>query len=405
MSLVACASIVCANSGKGCNASAVQEHNAWVYSRFAFGSMGTLVCMVAMADILAHNRDKDDLRHRILLGLFTSNLLYSIANIVPRDIFNAVDDPELCGKNSLALFREHGPATYAKGFWIACSYCVLFYEIYVVWASVFAMKGIKQNKKAEVATHFFCAFTSLVVCIVFVTKSIELGENTDQSDAYFVLVSTMLQIWIGLSSVLVLTYIYQRVLYHKLRKAWDANLQDTERVMNIELWDTQNPYVQEKRIKKRKLLDLQKRGFEDITRPLEPYIIVFSVFLIPAIVMATDWCADVSDNWEYYGCDIVCESILSLRTVCTVGVYLFDRERRKEALDIRTVSLRLMRRIVNCHKKTGVRFSNQLENVRTISSDDVTEPPVESEQEVFGRHSYKLMSDDVDEQNDTKRLL
>lgn len=39
-----------------------------------------------------------------------------------------------------------------------------------------------------------------------------------------------------------------------------------------------------------KLLELQKAAFIGVARPLEPYVVVFLIFGIPSIVMATDFC-------------------------------------------------------------------------------------------------------------------
>lgn len=44
------------------------------------------------------------------------------------------------------------------------------------------------------------------------------------------------------------------------------------------------------RYTKGKLLSLVKCSYDEVARPLEPYVAVFAFFGIPAIIMATDFC-------------------------------------------------------------------------------------------------------------------
>ena len=43
---------------------------------------------------------------------------------------------------------------------------------------------------------------------------------------------------------------------------------------------------------KQKLLIFQREAFDGVVAPLEPYVFTFLIFLPPAIVIATFWCAE-----------------------------------------------------------------------------------------------------------------
>ena len=78
---------------------------------------------------------------------------------------------------------------------------------------------------------------------------------------------------------------------------------------------------------------------------------MFVLFSIPAIVMATDWCEDQSNNSELHGtasCDTVAPMFLSLRTLATVSVYFCDPQCRAELLDRATLRRKVWLRLCGC---------------------------------------------------------
>ena len=66
-------------------------------------------------------------------------------------------------------------------------------------------------------------------------------------------------------------------------------------------------------------------------------IAVFVVFSVPAIIMATDYCAKNEDtahrSADQYPCDILSQMVLSMRSLATAMIYFRHRDRRCELLD------------------------------------------------------------------------
>ena len=85
---------------------------------------------------------------------------------------------------------------------------------------------------------------------------------------------------------------------------------------------------------------MARDAYEEVAKPLEPYVVVFVLFAVPAAVMATDYCVDHSsaqstastasegnrDTTDVFGahnihyglCDVTCEMILAFRSIATV---------------------------------------------------------------------------------------
>lgn len=110
---------------------------------------------------------------------------------------------------------------------------------------------------------------------------------------------------------------------------------------------------------RQRLLILCRQTYEDVAKPLEPLVIVFVLFGVPAALMATDYCKENSsarsqsvsisvnsDNTaiSYGVCDTACELALAFRSLATVIVYFLRKERRQEAWALGTLWARLKSR-------------------------------------------------------------
>ena len=86
---------------------------------------------------------------------------------------------------------------------------------------------------------------------------------------------------------------------------------------------------------RRRLLEARREAFNEVARPLEPYIAVFVVFAAPAVLMSTTYCDEHSgvreENGHYEGvggvrkrtygmCDVLCEFALAFRSLASVLV-------------------------------------------------------------------------------------
>jgi hypothetical protein len=118
---------------------------------------------------------------------------------------------------------------------------------------------------------------------------------------------------------------------------------------------------------RRRCLELRREAFNEVAKPLEPYIFVFVVFAAPAFVMSTPFCQSHSGatsaiggssnlnaftDFTYGTCDVWCEFALAFRSLGTVAVYLVPRKRRAELVAVRTTWHKLCARVVGCVRCT-----------------------------------------------------
>lgn len=123
------------------------------------------------------------------------------------------------------------------------------------------------------------------------------------------------------------------------------------------------------------------QGYEEIARPLEPFVFVFVLFGIPACVMASEWCvhessansantasASIGYQSESYGtCDVWCELVLAFRSLGTAAVFFSQPRNRQELLQFRTLCRRLWARLRFSRGAPTVRFREEgLEEILMI---------------------------------------
>ena len=102
-------------------------------------------------------------------------------------------------------------------------------------------------------------------------------------------------------------------------------------------------------------------------KPLEPYVVVFVIFSLPAFVMSTEFCRSHSGvtssdegvtmggdvalglaAMEFGTCDVWCELALAFRSLGTVVVFLMRRDRRVQVLSVCTTCRKLWARVAFC---------------------------------------------------------
>ena len=111
-------------------------------------------------------------------------------------------------------------------------------------------------------------------------------------------------------------------------------------------------------------------SYDELFRPLEPFVAVFIAFGIPACVMTTDYCRERSkytsvnddgvDTMSIGTCDLTCELILSFRSVATVAVFFYSRENRSDFYNLRTLWTRLRARVAGWFLPSERKRSNHV---------------------------------------------
>ena len=100
------------------------------------------------------------------------------------------------------------------------------------------------------------------------TDSANADANADAWDATY---AAYLQAWVGFLAVVVVLWVYQRFVLLRRRTAdWDASLAGAAGQWDRDLWKKDDPWTQQQRAKKRRLLDTYKEGFNEVAKPLAP---------------------------------------------------------------------------------------------------------------------------------------
>lgn len=186
------------------------------------------------------------------------------------------------------------------------------------------------------------------------------------------------QVWLGLLAAAVLLWACLRYSFTRLLTEWRAVETEAHKSWDRDYWSDVDTDV---RGRKQRLLDLVKEGYEEVARPLEPYVAVFVVFGVPAIVMATDFCqansstqtsltstAFASSSVAYGTCDVWCEFVLSFRSLAAVLVFLSWPEHRRTLFQPRALLRRLVTRSTGTRRR--VVFAGADELRETLIIDD-----------------------------------
>ena len=326
---------------------AIKTNNIIVYCTSCFGALSLLGSLAVLAVIHGHRKDLRSLRERILVGVFFGNALYSLANTIPAGLEN--DDPKDCGTATVG----HA-VVIVRGLWFWAKYTMVMYELFVIYASVVALKSgsINMKRTHELWAHAAC-ITVGIAC--FAGFTVTAGKAyRDQTEAttyeaqqaaqgdYDALVKGFVQSWIGLFCAMLVTWLYQGYIFRGLKQDWAGANQESEEDIARDLWNTSDPYVQAQRKNKRQLMELIATGYDEVAKPLAPYVLTFIAFAIPA----TDWCKTNSAAASpSVNCQHVAEMILSLRTLATVAVYFRTAATRAELYAGRTLLGKIVARL------------------------------------------------------------
>lgn len=364
--------------------SAVHANNVLVIITSVFGSLSIIGTLGVIAVILAYRKDRRSLRERILLGVFFGNFIYSIANAIPVGFQQT--DSRNCGDSVFSDFK-----TSIRGIWFWGKYLLVMYELFVVFASVHALKqgANKFSTGAEIALHLTCHIAAILSFIIFIIGANGATDFTDTKQTAFLIqqqqqsivdyndvVQQTILVWVVLLGITILVWIYQKfVLYARLQAQWRKALEEAEESWAKDLWDIDKADVRRDLDRKRKLYQLSKEGYDEIAKPLEPYVAIFTLFGIPAIIMSTDFCVGTTSftALEQLDCQHTCECVLALRTLASVAVYFREKKCREQIYGFRQLLLKLSYRINNVFGNSGdsVRFKKNVDVKRIIPTREV----------------------------------
>eukprot|EP00040_Diaphanoeca_grandis_P025096 m.138619 g.138619 ORF g.138619 m.138619 type:complete len:435 (+) comp30005_c0_seq3:693-1997(+) len=365
--------------------------NGLEYSLFIIGSLGFISSLSVIAVILAYKKDVCSLRERVLLGLFFWNLVYSIINMSPRYLVHSNENnPANCEHPMYSL-----DVTVPLGaVWMGSKYGILAYEFFALSTSIMGLTSCTDaiiGKVVEISSHVVCSLIAVGAFGIFCTinmgyvhvmrrcmttcddQYVDVNATEvctdrcfeDLVQAYDMLTSKFMLVWVVLLGLTILLWSYFRVIVCKLDNERKATVQsEQERLTDEYCFEDQLP-MRERKIR---LLRLHTERYLEIAKPLERYVVVFLVFGIPAVAMAA------SNSGILI---LVCEWILGLRGIASALVYFWDRESRHELLNWRTLCKRFSNRIqewigrlcpCGLTTKENVRFADSV-SVRHLESE------------------------------------
>ena len=176
------------------------------------------------------------------------------------------------------------------------------------------------------------------------------------------------QAWLGLFALALALWLYMRFgVVRSLERDWsDAYATAAEDWARDHWHEADRPVVE----MKQRLLALQRQAFTEVVAPLEPYVFVFLLFLPPAVVLATDWCADHSTG--YATCDAPCELALAFRSIGSSLVYLTRPGSWEQLKDWRRLFSKAAARFRSQVRCAGERRAGDSAN-RVLFADDMNE--------------------------------
>lgn len=316
-----------------------------------FGSVSIVACFCVVIIIIAYQKERISMRERIILGLMIANIMYSAANTVPISFGN----PHTCIYGVTQQERM-----WTRGVWLFGKYWIVSYEIVIMLASLTALtKGVTSfSAFMEASAHGVCFFTGAIAFAVWTSLTIAnvrerdylleqqqndlngddtYSENLGEYNNYL---AWMLRIWLIPLCVALLMWMVSRWKYHQLCEEIRWKIDEQRNQNHQELWSVQV---------RSRLLELQAEACAEIMKPLEPYIVVFVVFAIPAIVMTTNYCINISSitTGNAY-CLVPCEMVLALRSLATACVYFIDASNRSQLRNFPATLRRLRQRLQCC---------------------------------------------------------
>eukprot|EP00041_Stephanoeca_diplocostata_P022690 m.543638 g.543638 ORF g.543638 m.543638 type:complete len:398 (-) comp22130_c0_seq9:3815-5008(-) len=363
------------------------------------GGMSIVACLCVVAVILGYAKDKRYLQDRIVLGLMMANIIFSVGSAVPTWYVDLT---------SCAHLVAIGNDGWQRGLWFGGKYAMVFYEILIVAVSVHALKVGKStiSRRLEVFAHCTCWLIGLGVFLAWfmeskplVAKYVEvlqpfstyydehangnltkdeithlerLRAHTAHYDdgVYRTLLMMFLRVWLAPFFLLILLWLTSRYLYTRTVQYGRREIVEHDRDWSQHgCIDPDLPEV----IVRRRLLEIRCDAYKEIVRPLDPYVLVFLIFVIPVIVISSEECVHGNDGL----CQPSCEMVLSLRSLATACAFFGDHTNRKRLTQCKLLLAKIATRFFCCcgsvfthEKKTH--FSNDL---RVILLNDCREEP------------------------------
>eukprot|EP00035_Acanthoeca_spectabilis_P014874 m.293067 g.293067 ORF g.293067 m.293067 type:complete len:429 (+) comp16239_c0_seq3:797-2083(+) len=298
----------------------VHVTNHIVIATSIVGGISLVACLAVVLTIIAYEKDRVSIADRIIVGMLLANAVYSLANAVPQNLLHT--DVVNCGSFQLSFDQLR----FWRAVWFGGKYALVGFEIFIVGASIWALStGVKSlPTRFENCLHSVCVVLGVSAFTAFYVRCKQLNDkgyneetsrqallntfsylnaNDDYDDytpantasheydsaraQYDLLVQAMLRAWLAFLGVAIALWLVLRWKFTRLLSEWQFTITDARAQWNRDLWAAGDMGARQT---KERVLMLLKEGYEEVARPLEPFVVVFVLFGIVCIVMATDWC-------------------------------------------------------------------------------------------------------------------
>ena len=254
-------------------------------------------------------------------------------------------------------------------------YSTTMYELMMVMLTSHALRaGVSDiPTHRERAVHLACLTAGVAALVGFYTRCREINvemvainvanhperrtncppaqlRRYDHLSQAFNALPGLLWGWaLGPVVVALLAWLYQRRLFSRMVVEWRAA---TARNEALEATDVLaavglDPGARTRRV----LLKHQMQAYTELVKPLEPYVVVISLFSIPQIVGVTHFCQTQTQAAYRKGanghtdtalpCEDIAALVLAFRAIALAMVYLRDPQTRAEAFDLPDIWRRL----------------------------------------------------------------
>ena len=391
--------------------------NGIVIGRMVVGGVGVLLCGLAMMHIYGHGRHKRSLAVRLQLGMLAFNFIFAVADVTPTNL------RQLSGTYCTTAVLSDGRHEDIAGRCVPRAvsflgvYGTTMYELMMVLVSVHTLRTDRSGipPRHERGLHLLCVGAGVAAATGFFVRCRELNRGMaaiiaeadykqsastwtgaerlryDQLLGAAADLPGLLWGWALAPVALALVcWAYQRVLYRALLKAWTgAAAQNTA-------FEASDPLaligLDPGSDTRAKLLQLRRGGYDEVVKPLEPYVIIIFLFAIPQIVALSRACADQTEaaidssrtvaiaatSDAGLPCLYVVEFAMAWRAVALAAVYLLpDPKSRAEAFAVSELCRRVCARLLaavaaSCSRRSalagdGVHFpDNEIDGIALV---------------------------------------
>jgi len=392
--------------------------NGLVIGRMVVGGVGVLLCGLAMMHIYGHSRHKRSLAVRLQLGMLAFNFIFAVADVTPRNLRHL--SGQRCGSTVLSDGRHADIAGQCLPETVSFLgvYGTTMYELMMVLVSVHTLRTDRSDipPRHERGIHLLCVGAGVAGATGYFVRCRDLNRGMAaiiadvdyqvSASAWTGVTATRYNQLLGAAADLpgvlwgwalapvalaLVCWAYQRVLYRALLKAWKAAAAQNTAFEASDLLAVIG--LDPSSDTRARLLQLRRRGYEEVVKPLEPYVIIIFLFAMPQIVAVLRACVDQTEaavNAKFalifqaarddasFPCQHVVELVMACRAVALAAVYLLpDPQTRAEAFAVPDLCRRVWARLsaavaASCSRRSalaggGVRFpDNEIDGIALV---------------------------------------